>query len=101
MPFEVSPHGLIRTKGSLDREKQQSYEFEMYVKDEGYPPMTSSALIRVLIDDVNDHAPEFVNAPYEGTVVEDDQDPIPQQRVRLVRDPCQSKQNKFVSNLVF
>ena len=91
VPFEVSPHGVIRTKDSLDRETQPSYEFHLYVRDEGHPPMTSSAVVTVRVNDVNDHAPVFVHGPYEGTVVEDDADPNPRQLVKLVGGKHKSK----------
>ncbi|XP_028617261.1 protocadherin beta-4-like, partial [Grammomys surdaster] len=38
--------------------------------DGGSPPRLGTALVRILIVDINDNAPEFVNSPYEVQVLE-------------------------------
>ena len=88
VPFQVSPQGVITTKAYLDRERTDTYEFDLYVKDEGKPPMTSSARITVVVDDVNDHAPQFGHPRYEGFIVEDDTDPVDRQPVKMVSGPA-------------
>ena len=59
-PFKVNKDGVIVTTRLLDREQQEFYEFPVYVTDKGQPPRTSSARVRITIDDENDNSPKFL-----------------------------------------
>ena len=73
VPFVVFQDGLIKTDRELDREETSEYTFEVIATDRGTPPKTSSALVTVYVEDVNDNAPKIeypslgndtVNVPY-------------------------------------
>ncbi|XP_052011505.1 protocadherin beta-4-like [Apodemus sylvaticus] len=55
---------------ALDREEQAELSLTLTAVDGGSPPRSGTALVRILIMDVNDNAPEFVNSPYEVQVLE-------------------------------
>ncbi|XP_005008444.2 protocadherin beta-4 [Cavia porcellus] len=54
----------------LDREEQAEYRLTLTALDGGSPPRSGSVMVRILIMDVNDNAPEFVHTPYEVQVLE-------------------------------
>nr|BAC32741.1 unnamed protein product [Mus musculus] len=55
---------------ALDREEQAELSLTLIALDGGSPPRSGTALVRILIMDINDNAPEFVNSPYEVQVLE-------------------------------
>ncbi|KAJ8001296.1 hypothetical protein DPEC_G00192850, partial [Dallia pectoralis] len=65
-----------RTRGCLvlcqrlDRETTESYTLTVTVSDCGFPPFNSSAVVVVTVVDVNDNAPDFVQAEYHTQVSE-------------------------------
>ena len=60
-PFEVdSQTGMITTKRVLDREYKPSYNLMIFAGNPGYPKMTSSVQVTVLITDINDNAPTII-----------------------------------------
>ncbi|XP_012875748.1 PREDICTED: protocadherin beta-3-like [Dipodomys ordii] len=60
---------LVQDK-ALDREEQAELSLTLVALDGGTPPRSGTVLVRVLIMDVNDNAPEFVHSPYEVRVLE-------------------------------
>ncbi|XP_038187398.1 protocadherin beta-18-like [Arvicola amphibius] len=56
--------------GSLDREKEPSISLILTALDGGSLPRSSTALIQVVVVDVNDNAPEFERTLYEVQVPE-------------------------------
>ena len=50
----------IKTKRSLDREKQARHYFTIVAVDGGKPSLTSSTTISIDIKDVNDNTPVFI-----------------------------------------
>lgn len=56
--------------GNLDRELKDSYDLTIKAVDGGSPPRYSSALLRVVITDANDNAPQFEKSSYEAEVSE-------------------------------
>ncbi|OWK12309.1 hypothetical protein Celaphus_00003681, partial [Cervus elaphus hippelaphus] len=54
----------------LDREEQSEFSLTLMALDGGSPPRSSTSMVRILILDVNDNAPEFVHTPYEVQVLE-------------------------------
>jgi len=86
VPFTVSPSGHIHTTRTLDREHLPVYDFDVYVTDQGSPPRTSSALVTVSVDDMNDSPPRFTLRQYKGYITEDNRRPKPGQSVRMTAD---------------
>ena len=69
--FEINPStGVITTRERLDTETQAAYSFEVTASDHGDPVKSDIAGVTVLVIDVNDNAPQFDNATYQGTVSE-------------------------------
>ncbi|XP_062580598.1 protocadherin beta-11-like [Saccostrea cucullata] len=59
-PFNVTKDGVILTTGPIDRESQELYDFAVYVVDNGQPPKSSSARVKITIADENDNSPKFI-----------------------------------------
>ncbi|KAB7496775.1 Protein dachsous [Armadillidium nasatum] len=57
----------IMTRVALDREDRAVYEASVEVTDEGQPPKSGRATVRVLVTDVNDNSPTFIE-PEESSV---------------------------------
>ncbi|XP_063785531.1 protocadherin gamma-B5-like [Pseudophryne corroboree] len=55
---------------SLDREKQSIYQLVLIALDGGQPPKSGTALIRIMVHDVNDNFPKFNKDTYEISVNE-------------------------------
>lgn len=54
-----SSTGVIQTAQYLDRELMNTLRIYVYATDKGVPPMTSRALLEIILLDVNDNAPVF------------------------------------------
>ncbi|XP_007937232.1 protocadherin beta-18-like [Orycteropus afer afer] len=54
----------------LDREKEPELSFTVTALDGGSPPRTGTALVRIVVLDVNDNAPQFDRPVYEVQVPE-------------------------------
>ncbi|XP_033106747.1 cadherin EGF LAG seven-pass G-type receptor 1-like isoform X2 [Anneissia japonica] len=62
--------GEIFTIVNLDREKLDRHTFNVTASDGGRPPRQSWATVTVLVLDINDNRPRFLNLPYFGEVQE-------------------------------
>ncbi|XP_012936418.1 cadherin-related tumor suppressor, partial [Aplysia californica] len=63
--FSIHPHtGQIVTTGQLDRELVSEYDLVVVATDQGIPPRSSSVNVTILVDDDNDHAPDFGTGRY-------------------------------------
>ncbi|XP_069932312.1 protocadherin beta-4 [Oryctolagus cuniculus] len=60
---------LVQDK-ELDREAQAEFSLTLTALDGGAPRRSGTVLVRILVMDVNDNAPEFVHTPYEVQVPE-------------------------------
>ena len=58
--FEVTKQGKIRTTQSLDREKISTYQLNISVSMPHLSKRVAFASVRILVEDVNDHDPQFV-----------------------------------------
>lgn len=58
--FYVTKDGSLYANGSLDREKCTSYMLRVHLRDLELPHLESTALFRIILDDVNDNAPVFL-----------------------------------------
>ncbi|XP_045423872.1 cadherin-23-like [Lemur catta] len=63
--------GIIRvSNATIDREEQDSYRLTVVATDRGTVPLSGTAIITILIDDVNDSRPEFLNPIQTVSVLE-------------------------------
>ncbi|CAG5135838.1 unnamed protein product, partial [Candidula unifasciata] len=63
--FAISSDGTIHLISMLDRETHERVEFQVIAKDNGVPPLVSTATVSVLVLDANDNQPVF--SPYNIT----------------------------------
>ncbi|KAK7603537.1 hypothetical protein V9T40_003536 [Parthenolecanium corni] len=67
--FGINPKtGVISVVRKLDRE--QLTQYQLIIKAEDEDGLSSSATVNIKVSDINDKNPEFINLPYEFTVVE-------------------------------
>ena len=59
LPFQITDEGLISTVMSLDHEFQDIYDFKVFVKDNGSPPLNNTVNVIIEVKDENDNAPYF------------------------------------------
>uniref|UniRef100_F6XLQ0 Cadherin-23 n=1 Tax=Equus caballus TaxID=9796 RepID=F6XLQ0_HORSE len=63
--------GVIRVgNATIDREEQESYRLTVVATDRGTVPLSGTAIITILIDDINDSRPEFLNPIQTVSVLE-------------------------------
>ncbi|CAH1187899.1 unnamed protein product [Phyllotreta striolata] len=62
--------GDISLLRALDREIQDEYVLNLVAMDTGSPPLTGSGTVRVVVQDVNDHSPEFKRQSYRALIKE-------------------------------
>ena len=70
--FRIESSGIIRAKTAIDREEMEEVRFYVTATDHGNPPLSSSALVIVEIQDVNDQAPIFPKSEYTFAVFENE-----------------------------
>ncbi|XP_048389781.2 protocadherin-23 isoform X5 [Stegostoma tigrinum] len=69
--FEVDPlTGFISTTACLDRETHAMIRLLVVAQDLGEPPLSSTASVLLLVEDVNDNEPVFERELYRATVRE-------------------------------
>ena len=59
LPFKISTNGLLSAIMSLDHEFQDTYQFQVFVKDNGTPSLNNTVNVIVEVTDKNDNAPYF------------------------------------------
>ncbi|KAG5892988.1 hypothetical protein JTB14_031839 [Gonioctena quinquepunctata] len=62
--------GDISLLRALDREIQDEYILSLVAMDTGSPPLTGTGTVRIVVQDVNDHSPEFKRQSYIATISE-------------------------------
>ena len=69
--FQIDPAtGDVITLATLDYEVSPAYLFPVFAADNGIPPLTGSALVRVYVINANDESPVFSAAVYSRAVPE-------------------------------
>lgn len=67
--------GILSISAPLDRERQELYELRIRASDNGgnrdQPCLYSDAIVRIIVDDINDNAPQFSLKDYNVRVRED------------------------------
>nr|XP_010337587.2 cadherin-23-like isoform X2 [Saimiri boliviensis boliviensis] len=63
--------GIIRVgNATIDREEQEAYRLMVVATDRGTIPLSGTAIVTILIDDINDSRPEFLNPIQTVSVLE-------------------------------
>ncbi|KYB27849.1 cadherin-related tumor suppressor [Tribolium castaneum] len=62
--------GEISLLRALDREAQAEYTLSLGAMDTGSPPLTGTGTVKIIVQDVNDHTPEFKRQSYHATINE-------------------------------
>ncbi|KAF8570276.1 hypothetical protein P879_01447 [Paragonimus westermani] len=62
--------GVIRSRGNLDREKRDHFQFTLQATDSGEPPLNGTTIVDVFIQDFNDESPVFGKQNYVFSVEE-------------------------------
>ena len=101
--------GAIRSNIVFDYETRRDYRFTLIAKDNGDPALTGSALLKINVIDSNDEVPIFSepyyefsipeNAPsntYIGTVMAEDKDSPPHNKVLYTLDHYSEGTNTFL-----
>ncbi|KAG8450966.1 hypothetical protein GDO86_003300 [Hymenochirus boettgeri] len=71
-PFSINHStGWIVVQTELDREIVEFYNFDVEVRDRGWPSLSSSTAVSVQVLDVNDNVPEFTQSEYQARLNED------------------------------
>ena len=69
--FGIDSHtGKIYLLKPLDYQKKQIYRLNVSATDNGIPPLPNSVAFYINVEDVNNHAPEFLNTPYVFSIAE-------------------------------
>ncbi|XP_062834481.1 cadherin EGF LAG seven-pass G-type receptor 2 isoform X1 [Anolis carolinensis] len=63
--------GAVTTQMDLDYEDQVSYTLAITARDNGIPQKSDTTYLEILVNDVNDNAPQFLRDNYQGSVYED------------------------------
>ncbi|XP_032892988.1 cadherin EGF LAG seven-pass G-type receptor 3 isoform X1 [Amblyraja radiata] len=70
--FRIDPDsGAITLQTELDYEDQMTYTLAITAKDNGIPQKSDTTYVEVMVKDVNDNSPVFINPQYHGSVSED------------------------------
>lgn len=106
--FDVNADGAIVAKTPIDREQFSSFSFTVLAIDHGTPSLTGTALVLIIVEDVNDELPVFSRSSYSfsvsenepegtavGTVSAEDMDVPPQNTVRYSFSGGHLTHNKF------
>nr|XP_032643953.1 cadherin-23 [Chelonoidis abingdonii] len=63
--------GVIQVANiTIDREERDTYRLTVMAVDRGMPPLSGTATVNILVDDVNDYRPEFINPIQTVSVLE-------------------------------
>ena len=66
-----SATGRVTTRTKLDREVMPEFEIRVVARDQGSPPLSSTATVLLRVLDANDNSPEFYPQQYLVSVPED------------------------------
>lgn len=61
--FMIDPTlGIVRTAKELDRERTAEYNLRLFAVDRGEPEHSTSVGVTIIVNDVNDNAPQFLSS---------------------------------------
>nr|CAD7403376.1 unnamed protein product [Timema cristinae] len=58
--FYIDQNGTVSVQRSLDREEYLKHQVKVLAIDDGVPSKTATALLTVIVEDINDNAPTFL-----------------------------------------
>jgi len=64
------------TSGTIDREQSPILRLLVVCRDAGQPVLETVRQLDVMVDDVNDNAPQFTQSIYNVSVVENQRPPV-------------------------
>ena len=70
--FSVDNNGVVRTTGPLNREDRDMHSFTVTASDGGNPSLSVTTTFRVMVLDVNDEPPVFVQGPEQLSIPENE-----------------------------
>ncbi|XP_063989981.1 protein dachsous [Diachasmimorpha longicaudata] len=73
---------LVVVERPLDREEKSIYDLSVEATDTGTPPLRAIRTFRLLVTDVNDNAPTFIEEKYEAHLLEASEPGTPVLRVK-------------------
>ncbi len=62
--------GLVTLKKPLNFEERSSYDMVIRAEDSGVPSLSSTTNVLIQVNDIQDQAPFFINAPYSVSIPE-------------------------------
>ncbi|XP_063060813.1 protocadherin Fat 3-like [Engraulis encrasicolus] len=69
--FVIDPMtGQIQLNKEVDRETVMSYQLSVGARDSGSPPLSSTAIVKIEISDINDNAPTFTLTNHSAVIQE-------------------------------
>ena len=72
--FTISTIGEIRVSGILDREMTSQYTLNVLAQDRGTPPLSTTVSVNILVEDINDNAPQFFDSTISTTLFENSEE---------------------------
>ncbi|XP_033743977.1 protocadherin beta-2-like isoform X1 [Pecten maximus] len=69
LPFVVYSDGIIKTTSELDRERKKFYDFKVMASDLGRPTLSSTANVKIFIEDENDNSPNIIFPSYTNNTI--------------------------------
>mgnify|MGYP001792493636 CR=1 FL=1 len=61
---------VVQNPPDFENPNLRQFDMRIEVRDQGSPPKTATANVRVVIEDVNDNSPKFLNTPYAVSINE-------------------------------
>uniref|UniRef100_A0A914CZ00 Cadherin domain-containing protein n=1 Tax=Acrobeloides nanus TaxID=290746 RepID=A0A914CZ00_9BILA len=96
-PVMIRPlTGQLLLAASLDYEKVQKYRLRIRAIDQGLPPRMNETIVTILVQDVNDNAPELVNAPAFHNIEVSENAPLMSEVIQLKATDKDSGENGIV-----
>ena len=69
--FHIDPEkGIILTKMKLDREVTSTIRFQVVATDSGFPALSTSVSVTIVVTDLNDNPPKFEQPSYDVTITD-------------------------------
>uniref|UniRef100_UPI00358EE5FD cadherin EGF LAG seven-pass G-type receptor 2 isoform X3 n=1 Tax=Myxine glutinosa TaxID=7769 RepID=UPI00358EE5FD len=95
--FKIDPDtGAVNTLLPLDYEYQNGYTLAITAKDNGIPQKSDTTFVDILLTDVNDNSPEFLQNEYYASVGEDA--PL---KTSIVRVSAKDKDSKINGQIYY
>ncbi|OWF37313.1 protocadherin beta-14-like isoform X2 [Mizuhopecten yessoensis] len=103
LPFDVLRNGTILGTRTLDRELIAKYNFTVIAYDHGSSPLTSTADVTVIIQDINDNAPIITFPSISGDLLYVSSDTLPNTIIATIKaydndDDVNAKLSYFAEN---